>query len=115
MTPAEFLALRLATFREIAKVVKKHNLPAPMSVMSLHHKPGIRSLNLHLDNDQREGVYLWAQYLRLPLVPDHVFEGPDGFTSVKAEKTDHVGGVWLGWQSVQVWSACYQADGEVAS
>lgn len=106
---AELRARRLATLREIAEQAEYYGLPTPMAVNLWDHG----HLHIRLDNNQRAGVYAWAAHLHLPVQPDHHYDASGGrhpFTSVKAEKSD-TGGAWLGWDNVQVWSAC-DRDGD---
>lgn len=103
--------MRIDALSRIAEACVVYDLPAPMHVFAYHF--GMSGLELRMDDDQADQVDAWAEFLSLPDTEDIVYEPPgeSPWIGHRAQATDHRGGsLWLGFQSVQVWTAVKDKD-----
>ena len=106
--------IRIETLATLAAVCRVGGLPAPKHVDMLQTELQTeyhRCLELRMNDDDRDGVRRWAAHLGIgPADEKRIGEGRGSFTSVKAQSQGDEPG-WLGWQWVEVWSACDREAG----
>lgn len=100
---------RAAALTTLAQLADHHSLPMPLSMSFLGENYPTRLLEIRLDNDRPGSVRDWAKVLGLgaPMSTDHAGKNHAPFTSVKAKAWARDGGpLWLGFDTVEVWTAC---------
>lgn len=94
--------MRIDALSRIAEACMVHGLPAPSAVYAADY--GWTFVEIRIDRNRPDQVDAWAEFLNLTTTTNDVYE--DGaWIDHKAEATDHAGGLWLGFQSVEVWCA----------
>lgn len=101
---------RAAALTTLAQLAHQHDLPMPMTVNFFDETYDRRKIELRLDADRPGSVSDWAKVIGLgEPTSTHIGRGEhsEPFTAVVAKMWSYGGPpLWLGFDSVEVWSAC---------
>jgi hypothetical protein len=102
MQDQQVTSKRRNVVRAVADLSEQLELPMPMHVLFSG-----ASVQLRIDNNDRNGVAQWAFALGTGLVEisESMDDGNRAFVSVSSEAWNFDGPIWMDMQSVRIWSA----------
>jgi hypothetical protein len=101
--------MRIDVLARITEACVAQGMPAPREV----HMSGsvMTSLTLICDDDEPEHVDAWADFLGVPIRDDEQYDGERPWICHRARALDPDGGLWRGFQIVDVWCAVHPKAG----
>lgn len=96
--------MRIDVLSRVAEACMTEGLKPPLDLHVSDY--GMPSVTLIMDNDRAEQVDAWATFLSLPPAGDKLYDRKsDPWVCHKARAVDHDGGLWRGFESIEVWCA----------